>query len=273
MRTRAQRRSATRLTPFSGKIAGIQRKGLVIVHGLVALFLEVIALAIILLVVGRVIPCVLVIALTTIMVLIVLMTIIRLVIVAITSVALMVIAIFVGMVLLVAQFTATCGRNMSRTLFLWLLLVLGNLLKNTSCLVGCLTLLEKGNHSEWVGRYHLVQVGKLVLVRLRLCKEDLFTLLLRRGYIHRLTEVVTLKVAEKLHSTLHKLMHRHESGLLCHTKPVNQLVPNVGEPGDSLKVVPDALVKVCLHTICIARASFCDNAGPLWQAYVLKALT
>jgi hypothetical protein len=233
----------------------------------------VIALAIILLVAGLVVPCVLAITLTTIMALIVSMTIIRSVIVVITSVTLMVIAIFVATVLLVAGFTATCCRNMSRTLFFWLLLVLGDLLKNASCLVGCLTLLEEGNHSERVGRYHLVQVGELVLVHLRLRKEDLFTLILCRGYVHCLTEVVTLKVAEKLHLTPHELVHRHESGLLCRTKPANQLVPNVGKHGDSLKVIPDALVKVCLHTICIIQALFCNNAGPLCQAYVLKALT
>jgi hypothetical protein len=162
---------------------------------------------------------------------------------------------------------------MSRTLFLWLLFVLGNLLKNASRLVDRLTLLEESNHSERVGRYRLVQVGKLVFVRLRLRKEDLFILLLRCGYVHHSTEVVTLKVAEKLHSMPHELVHRHESGLLCRTKPENQLVANVGEPGNGLKVVPDALVEVCLHTICIIQALFCNNAGPLCQAYILKALT
>jgi hypothetical protein len=162
---------------------------------------------------------------------------------------------------------------MSRFLFLWLLLVLGNLIKNASCLAGCLTLLKKGNHSERVGRYHLVQVGKLVLVRLRLREEDLFTLLLRRGYVHHSMEVVTLKVAEKLHSTPHELVHWHESGLLGRAKPANQLVADVGEPGEGLKVVPYALVKVCLRLICIIRASLCNDAGPLCQAYVLKALT
>jgi hypothetical protein len=35
---------------------------------------------------------------------------------------------------------------MSCILFLWLLLVLGNLLDNASCLVGCLTLLKESNH-------------------------------------------------------------------------------------------------------------------------------
>jgi hypothetical protein len=162
---------------------------------------------------------------------------------------------------------------MSCTLFFWLLLVLGNLLENASHLVSHLTLLKEGNHSEWVGRYHLVQVGKLVLMHLRLREEDLFTLLLRRGYIHCSTEVVTLEVAEKLQFTPHELVHQHESGLLCHTKPANQLVANVRELGNSLKVVPDALVKVCLHTICINWASFCGNADPLCQAYILKALT
>ncbi len=162
---------------------------------------------------------------------------------------------------------------MSRTLFLRLLLVLGNLLENASRLVGHLTLLKEGNHSERVGRYHLVQVGKLVLVYLRLRKEDLFTLLLRRGYFHCSMEVVTLKVAEKLHLMPHQLLHWHESGLLCCTKPANQLVANVGEPGNGLKVVPDARVKVCLRTICLFQASFCNDAGPLCQAYIMKALT
>jgi hypothetical protein len=162
---------------------------------------------------------------------------------------------------------------MSRTLFLRLLLVPGNLVENASRLVGCLTLLEEGNHSERVGRYRLVQVGKLVLVRLGLREEDLFNLLLRQGYVHRSMEVVTLKVAEKLHSMPHELMHRHESGLFFCTKPVNQLVANVQEPGNGLKVVPDALNEVCLHPICILRALFCNDAGPLRQAYVLKALT
>ncbi len=119
---------------------------------------------------------------------------------------------------------------MSRFLFLRLLLILGNLIKNASRLVGCLTLLEEGNHSEWVGRYRLVQVGKLVLVRLRLREEDLFTLLLRRGYVHCSTAVVTLEVAEKLHLTPHEVMHQHESGLLGRAKPANQLVANVGNP-------------------------------------------
>ncbi len=112
-------------------------------------------------------------------------------------------AIFVAMVLLVAQFMAMRSRNMSRFLFLWLLLILDDLLKNASCLVGCLTLLEESNTFEWVSRYHLVQVRELELMCLGLRKEDLFTLLLRRGYFHHSTEVATLKIAEELYSTPH----------------------------------------------------------------------
>ncbi len=184
-------------------------------HGLVTLFLEVITLAIILLVVGLVVPCVL----------------------------------FVATTMIMASIISIMNKNSSR-------------------LDGCLTLLEEGNHSERVGRYHLVQVGKLVLVRLSLREEDLFTLLLHHPYVHCLTEVVTLEVAEKLHLMPHELVH-----LLCHTKPANQLVANVRELVVGLKVVSDALVKVCLCMICIIRASFCNDAGPFSQTYILKALT
>jgi hypothetical protein len=57
-------------------------------------------------------------------------------------------------------------------------------------------------------------VWQIVLVRLRLHKVDLFTLLLRHGYIHCSTEVTTLEVAEKLYSMPHELVHWHESGFL-----------------------------------------------------------
>ncbi len=61
---------------------------------------------------------------------------------------------------------------MSLFLFLWLLLVRGNLFKNASRLIGCLTLLEEKDHLERVGRHCLVQVCKLVLMRLGLREED-----------------------------------------------------------------------------------------------------
>ncbi len=204
---------------------------------------------------------------------IILMRIVRPAIIAIALVALMVIAILVATMLMVAGFTAMRGRKMSCFLFLWLLLVLGNLLESASCLVGRLTLLKENNHLEQVSRHHLVQVSKLVLVCLGLREEDLLTLLLRLGYFHCSTEVATLEVAEKLQLTPRKLMHWHEGGLLGRTKPVDQLVANVWESGNSLKVILDALVKVCLCTICIFWASLRDDAGLLGQAYVLKALT
>ncbi len=183
-------------------------------------------------------------------------------IIAITLAALMIVAIFVAAMLLVTQFTATRDMKMSHFLLFWLLLVLDNLLENASRLVGCLTLLKESNKFERVSRHHLVQVRKLELMCLGLCKEDLFTLLLCRGYFHCSTEVATLKVAEKLHSMLHELMHWHERGLLGRTKPANQLVAYIGKPGNGLKVILDTFVEVCLRTICIVWTSLCNDAGP-----------
>ncbi len=136
-----------------------------------------------------------------------------------------------------------CDRKLSHFSFLWLL-ILGNLLKNASRPVGCLTLLKEGNHLERVSRHHLVQVGKLVLVHLGLHEEDLFTLLLQCRYVHHSTEVTTLEVAETLYLMLHELVHWHESRFLKSTEPANQLVAYVWESGNSLKIIPDTLVKV-----------------------------
>ncbi len=123
---------------------------------------------------------------------------------------------------------AARGRKTSRVLFLWLLLVLGNLLEKPSRLAGSLTLLKESDHLEWVGRHRLVQVCNLVLVGLGLHKEDFLTLLLCHGYFHCSTEVATLEVAEKLHLMPCELIHWHESGLLGRTKPVKQLVAYLG---------------------------------------------
>jgi hypothetical protein len=134
---------------------------------------------------------------------------------------------------------------MSRYPFLWLLLILGNLLENACHLGGPLTLLKESNHLEQIGRHRgLVQVKKLVLVHFRLRKEDLLTLLLRRRYVHCSTEVATLEVAEKLHSMPHELVHWHECRFLGRTKPANELVAYIWETSDSLKVITDALIKV-----------------------------
>ncbi len=110
-------------------------------------------------------------------------------------------------------------------------------------------------------------------MRLGLRKEDLFTLLLRRGYFHCLAEVATLEIAEKLNLTPHELGHWHESRLLGSTKPADQLVAYIGQPGDSLKVIPDAFVEVHLCTICIIGALLCNDVGPFSQAYILKTMT
>ncbi len=100
-------------------------------------------------------------------------------------------------------------------------------------------------------------------MHLGLREEDLFTLLLRCGYVRRPTEVATLEVAEKLHLTPHELMHWHEHRLLGYTKPANQLVANVREPSNGLKVVPDALVEGCLCPICIVWASLPISQGSM----------
>jgi hypothetical protein len=71
----------------------------------------------------------------------------------------------------------------------------------------------------------------------------------------------------------HELVHWYESGLLGSTEPANQLVTYIQKSGDSLKIILDTLVEVCLCTICIVGASLCNDAGPLGQAYALKALT
>jgi hypothetical protein len=72
---------------FSGQIASTRLRGLVIMHGLVTLFLGVIALAIILLVIGLGAFRVLVVMLRTIVESIILITIVRLAIIAIALVA------------------------------------------------------------------------------------------------------------------------------------------------------------------------------------------
>jgi hypothetical protein len=110
-------------------------------------------------------------------------------------------------------------------------------------------------------------------MHLGLRKEDLFTLLLRRMHFNHLTEVATLEIAEELYKTPHELMHRHESRLLGSTKPADQLVANIGEPGNGLKVIPDAFVKVCLCTVCVVGALLCNDTCSFGQTYVLKTLT
>ncbi len=74
-------------------------------------------------------------------------------------------------------------------------------------------------------------------------------------------------------NSTHELMHWHESRLLGCTKPANQLVANVGEPGNGLKVVPDTFGEFFLHTICIFWTLLHDDASQFGQASILKTLT
>jgi hypothetical protein len=169
-RTRAQRRSWARATPFSGQIARAQWRGLVIVYGLVALFLEVIQLVIILLFVGLAALWVLIVVMRMIVALIVSMTIVRSAIIAIASVTSMIAMILVVRMLLVAWFMAMHGGKMSHFLFFWQLFILGNLLKNASHFVGRSTLLKESDELERISEHHLVQVHELELMRLELHK-------------------------------------------------------------------------------------------------------
>ncbi len=150
---------------------------------------------------------------------------------------------------------------------------LGNLLKNASCYVSRLTLLEKSNELEQVHGHHLVCIYKLELMCLGLHKEDFFTLLLCCVYLHCSTDVATIKIADELYLTPHELMHWHEGGLLGSTKPADQLVTNIGEPGNYLKVIPYAFIKVHLCMVCVSGASLGNDICQFGQTYVLKTLT
>jgi hypothetical protein len=168
------------------------------VCGLIAFYLEVIALAIILLFVGIAALQVNIVAPRTIVALIVLMTIVRLAIIAIALVGLMIVMILVATMQLVAQFMATrCGK-VSCFLFLWLPFILSDLLKNASRFVGCLTLLKESDELERVSGHRLVQVHELELMSFGLREEDLLTLLLHHGYFHHSMEVDIFEIAEKL---------------------------------------------------------------------------
>jgi hypothetical protein len=110
---------------------------------------------------------------------------------------------------------------MSFLLLLWLLLVLGNVLKNASRFIDSLTLLQKDDEPKRVLGHYFVCLCELKLMRLGLRKEDLFALLLRRGQLHRSTDVATVEIAEELYSMPHELMHWHEGGLLGGAKPAD----------------------------------------------------
>ncbi len=139
-------------------------------HGLVTLFLEVIALAIILLLVGIFVLVVLVFVTRIIVTLIVSIATVILLVVRITLVASMVVAVLVA-ILPVAQIMDASDRKMSHLLLFWLIFLL-DLVKNAVCFIGSLTLLKKGDEPKWVHGHCLVCFCKLVLIHLGLRKED-----------------------------------------------------------------------------------------------------
>jgi hypothetical protein len=67
-------------------------------------------------------------------------------------------------------------------------------------------------------------------------------------------------------------MHCHKCGLLGNIKLTNQVVADVREPGNCLKVIPDALIEVFLHQVHLVRALLAHNVGPLGETNVLKTL-
>jgi hypothetical protein len=86
-------------------------------------------------------------------------------------------------------------------------------------------------------------------------------------------EVAPVELAEELHSMLHKLMHKFECRFLTSVKPMNQLVADIQESGNCLKVVPDTLFKVLLREVSIVGSLLADNVGPPGETYTMKTLT
>jgi hypothetical protein len=127
------------------------------------------------------------------------------------------------------------SRKFSRFLLFWLLLVLGDLLKNASHLVSCLPLLEEKDQHERVNGHPLVQVCRLELMCLGLHEEDLFTLLLCHGYFHHLMEAATLEVAKKLYSMLHDLCIGMRAGFLAVQSQQISWLPTFGKPATALR--------------------------------------
>jgi hypothetical protein len=135
-------------------------------HGLVTLFLEVIALAITLLLVGLFAFVVLVFATRVIMALIFSMLTVMLSFFAMMSVASMVVTIFATM-LPVAQILAASNSKISRILLFQLFFLL-DLVKDVGRFISSLTWLKEGHEPKRVCGHHLDCFHKLVLMRLAL---------------------------------------------------------------------------------------------------------
>ncbi len=99
--------------------------------------------------------------------------------IAIALVTSMAVAVF-GTMMPVVSVTAVGNREMSR-LYLLLLLLLLELVKDTSHFFGSLALLKKDNEPKRVRGHCFVCFHKLKLMRLWLHKKDLFAFLLCHG--------------------------------------------------------------------------------------------
>jgi hypothetical protein len=68
-------------------------------------------------------------------------------------------------------------------------------------------------------------------------------------------------------------MHWHECRLLGNAKPKNQLVTNIWESSNCLKVVPDALFQVFYCQGHNVGALLAHNIGPLCETNILETST
>jgi hypothetical protein len=68
-------------------------------------------------------------------------------------------------------------------------------------------------------------------------------------------------------------MHWHDGRILGGTTPADQQVADIGEPGNCIEVIPDALIKVHPHTVCFSGALPGNDVCPFSLTYVLKTLT
>ena len=138
--------------------------------------------------------------------------------------------------------------------------------------IGVLALLEEANESDVIVGQNLMRLRILLLMLPRHRKEDLLDLLRLRGQLHRRTKEPFLEVAHELHSSPHVIMHRHECGLSSHTKPADQLVADVREPGECLEVVLLVFDEVFVRLACVVRASRRYNVRPFGQTDLLETL-
>ena len=78
-------------------------------------------------------------------------------------------------------------------------------------------------------------------------EKNLLDFFLLCGQRYRRPKEPFLEVTNKLHLAMHVIMHGNERRLLSGAKPIDQLVTNVWEPGEHLKVTSLTFDKVFEH--------------------------